>query len=355
MNTIRWMLAGKNLFLGTIGEEFAMSGASSEAISATNPPIVTSTSTEGCADIQAVRLSNQTLFIQRTGRELRANKFDLVTDDFITQDASIVAEHLLRQSYATRIAVQNRPDHTLWIVRADGDWLSFTYYPVEQVQGWGHQGTDGKVIDITAIPSTDGRTDESWYVIQRTINGVTKHFIERENQDIHVDAGLTYLGAVTTSVTGLLHLEGETVRVVGDGAVYDDQVVVNGAVTLEYGDTPGPAAGSIYVGLPITPNPKIQTLPPAYKDDKGVVRGRFKHWATLFVSLFETLGLTINGNKQLQYRRPINNMDAAPPAFTGDKAVPNLGWSRDGSVSFEQELPLSATIRGYFGDLNTGD
>lgn len=355
VNTIRWMLAGKNLFLGTIGEEFAMSGASSEAISATNPPIVTSTSTEGCADIQAVRLSNQTLFIQRTGRELRANKFDLVTDDFITQDASIVAEHLLRTSYATRMAVQNRPDHTLWIPRADGKWLSFTYYPVEQVQGWGRQGTDGTVIDITAIPSTDGRTDESWYVVQRTVGGVTKRFIERENQSMQVDAGLVYSGAATTSVTGLFHLEGRTVRVVGNGAVYDDQVVTNGSVDLEYGDTPGPAATTIYVGLAITPNPKIRTLPPAYKDDKGVVRGRFKHWATLFVSLFETMGLTINGNKQLQYRKPSDPMDSAPPVFTGDQPVPNLGWSRDGSVSFEQTLPLAATIRGYFGDLNVGD
>ena len=44
---------------------------------------------------------------------------------------------------------------------------------------------------------------------------------------------LTYTGTAVTSVTGLDHLEGRTVSILGDGAVFPDKVVTSGAVTLD--------------------------------------------------------------------------------------------------------------------------
>jgi len=58
---------------------------------------------------------------------------------------------------------------------------------------------------------------------------------------------------VEDTFTGLDHLEGETVKVWADGIVLSDEVVVNGAITIDV------ASSTVAVGLPYTA--KIETLP----------------------------------------------------------------------------------------------
>jgi hypothetical protein len=168
-----------------------------------------------------------------------------------------------------------------------------------------------------------------------------------------VPAGSWGLGI--KDVTGIHHLEGRTVQIVGDRAVYDPQVVVQGGFTLKYGNTEGPHAVKIQAGLLRTPNPKMITLQPAYRDAAGVIRNKWKHWATVEVALEDTVGLTINNKTQIQYRKPSDPMDVGPPTFTGDKALPSLTTSKTGILTFEQELPLPATVLAYFGELEVGD
>jgi len=349
------MLGSKQLFLGTVGEEVVLKGASDAAVSATNPPVVSSGSSDGSAAIQAIKISSTTVFVQRSGREVRGLQFNFDLDDFQTQELSIIAEHFLRNNSILQMSWQPRPDHTLWMVRDDGALLSLTYYPIEKVQGWALHNTSGSFLSVATVPSTDLTSNQSWYVVERTVGGATKRFVEVQNATVAVDACLLYTGAAVTSVAGLGHLEGRTVKIIGNGAVYDDQVVTGGSVSLKYGDALGPAATSIIVGLAQTPNPLITSLRPAYKDNNGSVRNRFKHWASVEVALFETVGLTINTDTQIQYRKPGDPMDTAVPVFTGDKKVANLGWSKDGTITIEQTQPLPAIVLGYFGDLNVGD
>jgi hypothetical protein len=273
---------------------------------------------------------------------LRGLVYDLNTDSNKSQELSIFAEHLLRNNSITRMYFQQEPDYVLWSIRNDGVALTLTYDEDNEIISWATQPTTGSFKDVTVIPSTDLTADTPWFVVQRTINGVTRYFVEYGTYNLDVDCGLTYTGSPTSTVTGLYHLIGETVQVVGDNAVYDSQVVpASGSVTLQYGSTPGPNASSIKVGL-ARPTPTIVTLPPAYKDAGGTVRNKFKHWAYVEVAMENTMGLTINGNKQLQYRKPSDPMDTGPPSFTGTKRVANLGRSRDG-------------LRAYYGELESGE
>jgi hypothetical protein len=192
-------------------------------------------------------------------------------------------------------------------------------------------------------------------IVKRVVGGGDKYFIEYSDPAVDVDSAIVYSGAAVSTITNAYHLNGLSVQVVGNQAVYDPQTVVGGAVTLQYGSTVGPAATSIQVGLARTPNPKIETLAPAYKDDAGTVRNKWKHWAAVDVSLENTMGLTINGATQIQYRVPSDPMDVGPPLFTGDKTIPLRYTSKDGVLTFEQELPLSATLLAYAGELEVGD
>lgn len=437
VNVIRWMSGGRNLVVGTVGEEFILDGGSI-ALTPTSPPVARASTTYGSAAIQAVRSGRQTFYVHRSGRKIRSMSYDFGSDTYLSPDLSVYAEHLIRATSITRITYQNEPDTLLWCVLADGSCITLSYDEIHKLVGWAHHETDGFYRDVAVIPSTDLTGDTPWFVVKRTINGVDRYFVEFATYDQDSDSSLTYNGTVTGAtvaasavsgagvtftasvatftaadvgkeiillayevagvkwysralitaftdtthvvgtitanfpntspvtagkwglgkfnVTGIHHLVGETVKVTGDMAVYDDQVVTAaGGADVEYGSTAGPAAVVIKVGLARTPNPKIETLQPAYRDQRGVIRGRFKHWAEVHMAVENTVGLTVNGKTQVQYRTPADPMDQGPPAFTGDKKISNLGWSREGLLSFEQELPLPATLLAYYGELDVAD
>jgi hypothetical protein len=86
-----------------------------------------------------------------------------------------------------------------------------------------------------------------------------------------VDSGLTYRGVGTSSVTGLSHLEGETVNILADGVVCDDDTVSSGAVSCAVtvsGQPVAVLAEVIHVGLPY--NRDVEPLWPIVKDEQGV-------------------------------------------------------------------------------------
>jgi len=359
VNTVQWLIGAQKLFIGTAGEEFTMEGSGLEAISAINPPLVRSGTTEGSDNLPAIRIGNRVIFAQRSGREVRELTFNDTEQNLVTEELSLIADHFLRApEFVVTMAYQNKPNRMLWLVRSDGMLLGLCNYIAEKVRAWALMGStaaSGLYKWVTVIPSVDLLDDQAWFIVQRTIGGVTKHFVELQNQAISVHSGLTYSGSPVSAVAGIDHLNGQTVKVVGDGAVYDDQVVTRGSVSLAYGASSGPAASTIAIGLAITPNPSLSTLQPSLKDQAGSTRHKLKHWASLAFELENTLGLTINGKTQVQYRKPSDPMDSVEPSFTGTKQVANLGWSRDGLITAEQTLPLPATILGYSGECEIGD
>ena len=49
-------------------------------------------------------------------------------------------------------------------------------------------------------------------------------------------------------------------------------------------------------------------------------------------------------------------MDSAPPVFTGQYDVTNLGWKEaDATITIKQEQPLGMTLISLTGELNVSD
>jgi len=182
------------------------------------------------------------------------------------------------------------------------------------------------------------------------VEGITHRYIEFMNPDMMVDSGLIYSGGEVSSVSGLSHLEGETVNIVADGVVYAQQVVSSGAVAIS------PAASEIQIGLPYTS--KIVTMKPVIPAKDGTTAGLPKKWAELFVSVYETSGLTINSggsDEIIDFRKYSDvGLGEAIPLYTGDIRVSQLGWV-DGRITLTHDDPLPCTILGIFGVLETGN
>ena len=212
--------------------------------------------------------------------------------------------------------------------------------------------TDEKASKVKSVATiSETLENQVWLVVERIINGSTVKFIEYLDSTLNMDSGLS--GTVTgssTKVTSLDHLEGETVQILIDDAVYPTQKVSSGAITVSLPSTF--ASKTVEVGLGYVST--IKTMRVEAGAEAGTAQGRKKRYNEVLVRLYKTVGATVNGD-QIPFRTSASKMGQPISSFTGDKRVSNLGWDRDGQVTVQQTQPLPMTILGITGTLVTSD
>lgn len=358
VNEIRWLDVGKNLVAGTVGGEWTVRSAS------TSDPITPSTidagreTTHGCADVTPIVIGQNILYVQRAGRKLRELAYNFESDGFRAPDLTILAEHITEGGIID-LAYQEEPNSVVWAVRADGVLLGLTYDRMHDVIGWHRHPMDGGVESITVIPGT-GEEYELWMVVKYTIDGSTKRYIQymkpfdwgSDQEDcFFLDCGLTYDSTAATTITGLSHLEGETVGVLADGAVHPDCVVASGEITLSR------SASVVQVGLKYTGT--LKTMKLATGSATGTAQGKLKKITRLTARFLDTLGGKIGSSAsrlETIYFRGSDPMNAPPPLFTGDKEIVfPQGYNVDGQVVIVQDQPLPMTVLAVMAEVQTSD
>jgi hypothetical protein len=165
-----------------------------------------------------------------------------------------------------------------------------------------------------------------------------------------IPAGEWY--ASVDSVSGLDHLEGQTVSVVVDGATQPKVVVASGAIQLQtYGFI-------IHVGLGY--KSLVVPMPIEGGSANGSSQGKTRRVSRASIRLSDTMGIKygrIGGAMDLMLARDAGAiMDSAPKLFTGDLVVPwPDGYSRDGLMCILQEDPTPFTLIGLFPQLTVQD
>ena len=157
--------------------------------------------------------------------------------------------------------------------------------------------------------------------------------------------------AVTT-ITGLGHIEGETVSILANGAVQASKTVSSGAITL---DT---RASIVHVGLPYTSS--VTTLSLEAGSDSGTAQSRTKRIHEVSVRLFRSLGVKVgpeNGTLDtVPFRDSSDLMDRPPALFSGDKKVPYpKGFETKDNIQVQQDQPLPMTILALISHVKTND
>lgn len=366
VNVIRWLSDDeKGLVIGTVGGEWlARASTAGEAITPTNVQATRSTS-YGSANVQPIRADNATLFVQRAGFKLHEHAYLFEADGFRSPNLALFAEEITRSTSGglTELAYQKEPDRIVWAVRADGRLCSMTYEREQDVVGWAlhtiggdsdANGTPAVVESIAVIPSATGDRDELWMIVKRWINGATKRYVEYmrapigENDDQedakYVDSGLTYDSTATTSISGLGHLEGETVTILADGATHATKTVSSGAITLDV------SSSVVQVGYPFTST--LQTLNIEAGEQDGTAQGRTKRIDRVVVRFNRSLGgqcgpdtSNLDDIPDLTFRNPATLMGSPPALFTGDAAISfPSGYNTDGLVTIQTSDPLPMSI-----------
>lgn len=363
VDKVRWIVGDeKGVLVGTTGGEWLIRGSSSSAPITPSSTQVRQITVMGSNDTKPVRAGNSVLMVQRGSRKVRELAYAFDIDGFRSTDLSLLAEHLT-QAGIKEMAYQQELYSIIWLVRRDGNLVSLTYDRNNEVSGWARHflgGTDVEVVSVATIPSPDGVTDDVWLTVKRTVNGGTVQYVEyiepfvsdlvQTTNSYFVDAGIIQENVTAfTTVTGLGHLEGETVTVLADGATHPNKVVASGQITL---DRP---TNKAVVGLGYTS--KLETLRIEAGVD-GTAQGKIKRIHKVVVRFYQTvhakLGRNFNNLDTIFFRSSLDNMGEALPLFSGDKDQVFGGtYDRDGHICIQQDLPLPMTVLGMFPELVT--
>ncbi|MBR8201691.1 hypothetical protein [Burkholderia vietnamiensis] len=373
LNKLAWMVESDSLLIGMTGDEWVVGPANaSQPVSATNLNAARRTS-YGSKRIQPVQVGGTIMFVQKAGRKLRDFKYDFSSDNYVSTDVTKIADHITRGRDGTNsgvmsICFQQEPHAIVWAARADGQLIGCTYDEEagrSDVYGWHrHPDANGFVECVASMPAPDGASDDLWVIVRRKINGQTVRYVEYLNpalQDdepqsaaFYVDAGITYSGAPTTTITGLDHLEALAVAVLTDGAVHPERTVKNGTITLDW------PASIVHIGVPT--KCRIQTMQLNAGAANGTAQGKTKrvtNIATRFSrSLGGAVGPTFEGTdlEQLNFRKPSNAMDRAVPLFDGDMESDwRGGYEGQSCICYQNDQPLPVTLLGFFPILDTQD
>jgi len=333
--TIRWMQSTKNLLIGTGQGEHIVTSV--EGVITPGDIQVTQQSSYGSNSVQSNQVGDQIFYVSPDGKKVRAMQYEWTADNWLSNDVTFFSEHITSPKINYANWTQN-PNNILVCVLDDGTVAALTYERSENIFGWFKFSMQGKVIDITSAP-VDG-TDILILLVQR-VDGTMYVERLRASRNNFMDSWVERLVEAGNIVTGLEHLEGMLVQVVGDGAVQPSQTVTGGQITLDY-----PATNAV-IGLQYIST--MQTLP----FDRGAKTGSgqpyMKRYNKLIVTLLDSANPIINGVRQPS-RTPSTPMNTIQPINTHRAEVYNLGWDKEAIVSIEQDLPLPCTVISIAGE-----
>jgi len=343
---IRWLSELNGLALGTSNGIFKITGTQNTIV-APGDVFVDQRSDIGCAAIPPEKVANNLLVVRKGGKDIYQIK-DNSDFGFLETQLNYISEHLFEGTTIKDWAYQTNPYKMLWVVLSSGTLLGCLYIPDQQVSAWQQFETDGQFTAVEMFPGED--IDTMYFVVKRTINGSDKYYIEIlmpriDDEDTYdfffVDSGVEYVSPGTATLTGLDHLEGESVYAVCDGAVKGPYAVSSGAITVN-----ASTYSVIKVGLKY--NSDLECL------DLSREPGEKKRIQDMLIHVYKTRNLKAGKNSSnldlVQFRDA--GLGGNPPdLFTGYKRAEfDYEDERIATSFFRNDEPVPCTILSIVPD-----
>jgi hypothetical protein len=329
VNAIQAIYSNRALQVFTTGAEFYAPQTVGQPLTPENITISPQTNL-GSKRIRPVTIDGVTLFAQKSGKSLNQYVFlnDLQANE--TRSVSILAPQLINNP--VQLAASRGTDvddaNYVYIVNDTGDMTVFNTLITEDVSAFTNWETQGNIKSTAVVDNV------VYLLTRRVINGSPEFHVEIENRDLNTDGAVT--GSLSsTTITGLDHLEGKTVKVKIAGAVQLDEVVASGQITV------GTDTGAYEVGLNFSPT--IVTMPLNVPIQKGPNWARKKKISRVGVQTYESNGVIVNGQRIADKTIGLNQFDAPVPS-TALNRIHLLGWDLQAQVTITQDTPMQWQI-----------
>lgn len=360
VNEIRHLLPLDSLILLTSGGEWIMTEGQDRVLTPSTIGVRIQ-SYNGSSVVPPVVINSTALYLQEKGARLRDLGYEFSSDKYTGNDLSLMSEHLFEGKQITAMAHAAEPYSIVWCVRDDGVMLGLTYQREHQVWGWHQHSTQGEFESVASI--TEGTRDAVYVIVKRNVQGSIVRYVERLEQResvnaedcFYVDSGLTYDGTPVTVISGLTHLEGETVSILADGYVVPDQVITAGQITLER------AASKVHVGLSYLP--MIETLDIDTPTASQTIKSQSVSVSKVTIEVEGSRGGFVGPRQDNDSPPPMTEIK---PRFDSDNYDPialktykqevfiQPQWSKGGGVRIEQRVPLPMTILSVIPQIDVG-
>lgn len=157
---------------------------------------------------------------------------------------------------------------------------------------------------------------------------------------------------LVTVISGLSHLEGETVSVVTDGATHADVTVASGEITLDW------SAGTVHVGYDFNSDGKTLRLDAGSAN--GTAIGKTRRTNRVGFMLNRTVGLKFGTSfdtlDEIPFRVPANSIQRAVPLFSGILSeTHDANYDFENQICFRQNKGLPGTIQAILPQLEEQD
>lgn len=387
---IRWIVPLHRLLIGTSSSIWSFGGTGGEPL---DPRVVPDAHVEeeiGTVRMAPLVVDGAVLYARAKGVGVRALFFN-GRAGYEGADVSRVAQHLFETGDVSGVSIVLEDAHfpidgvpadivdwtfaedpwgTVWAVRADGQLLSLSFSRTEQTWGWAHHDTAGQYTAVCSVPETS--EDAVYTVVSRVIDvagvATARYYIERMTSrmpkggaydDVCVDCGLQYVGVPALAVTGLAHLEGQSVYALAFG---NDPV---GPLTVASGQITLPALPVAYGAASGGDSPNVVlTVGLAYTCDLeslDMVRGdrlKQKTVTKVGVEVERTAGLKVGPDLShlvtWQQRTVAASYAGLTPGTELVSIVPPSGWDENARIAIRQAEPRPVTVLAITREVDGG-
>lgn len=346
LNAIQGLYAGRSFQLFTTGGEFRFVNDQGQVVTPASAP---SNQTQyGGAKIRPAAIDGSTIFIQRNGKSVRDFRFDYTENAYNSLGVSALSPNLIYnvQDLAAWNGSSEDEINLVFIVNGTNPNTTSTDFPngtcavyntrkEVNTQAWTIWETQGQFKAVATV------VQNILFVVQRSINGVQKLFLEQADPSFFTDSAVQVVNASpTATITGLGHLNGQECRVLADGFVLNNVVPVNGSAVI---DQP---ATNVEIGLDwvptVTPMP-LQNITPL-----GTNVMRRRRVVKIRVQTLNTRGLLINGKVAPDRKTDVMLLDQPAAVSSGViEMEASTNWDNtngDKLVTFSQVDPLPFQI-----------
>jgi hypothetical protein len=359
VNTINQLVSSKQGLLALTGNHiFTVQGSNEDYITATPPPRVRPEISRGASLLKPIQIDDVTFYETSKSGEIRTIGYQFQIDGLASNDITVFSRHLFANKNIVSWAWVEKPISAVIVILDDGTAVVLTWDQSQEVWGWTTWETDGLYKDVCSI--TERGEDRIYFVIERTVDGVAKTYIERAASELwedqvdccYLDCAKTFYNTGTaaeneaiTTYDRLEHLEGETVYAWVDGGVITELnggplVVTGGAVTLPHGGS------TVTIGKPFTS--EIETLPLAMQTPQGWTVARPQHADRAVLRVINTHDILAGVDADNLFepkQRELEDYGTPTNLLTGDLDVQLAGKSgNEVTITVQSTIPAPMHI-----------
>jgi ketosteroid isomerase-like protein len=157
---------------------------------------------------------------------------------------------------------------------------------------------------------------------------------------------------LVTSISGLFHLEGETIQVLGDGAVQPDVTVSGGSVTLTQ------SAATVHLGYSFRSRGQMLRIEAGAADGTALGKTRRTHRVGMLLhrTLGLKLGMSFEDMNEVVFRTTSDPLTRATPLYSGIiSETMDADYDFENQIAWEQDQPLPGMILAVMPQMVTQD